>query len=40
MPFSVMSSAIHMIRPVPPVMTMIMTIMFQIDASGITFEHW
>ena len=40
MPFSVINSAIHMIRPVPPVITMIMTTMFQMEASGITLLHW
>jgi len=40
MPFSVMSSAIHMIRPVPPVSTSPMTISDHGVSFGITPEHW
>ena len=39
-PLSVINSAIHMIRPVPPVMISTMTTRFQTEPSGTTWEHW
>ena len=39
-PLSVINSAIHMIRPVPPVIISTMTTRFQTEPSGTTWEHW
>ena len=39
MPLSVINSAIHMIRPVPPVMIRTMTERFHTELSGIGEEH-
>ena len=40
MPLSVTSSAIHMIRPVPPVMMRTMTTRLNTEPSGMTWSHW
>ena len=39
MPLSVTSSAIHMIRPVPPVMISTMTTRFHTEPFGMTWSH-
>ena len=40
MPLSVISSAIHMMKPVPPVMMRTITTRFHTESFGMTCEHW